>query len=225
MSATGIELFSAQVCPYSHRTRLALAEKGLDFDLIEIDIDARETPLRFRQVSPYGRVPALLHAGNQLYESNIINIYLDEAFPEPPLLPTDIGKRAQLRIWMDYFDNHFLLDWYRAIKNQESEKFDSFKRRIDAHFQMLEDAIVSTSGGGPYWFGSQITLLDIAIYPFFERIPAWAHYRGIEFPDRCSHLRAWHQIMLERPSVQSEVGAPEFYIQGYEVYAHGSLVL
>ena len=91
-TANDIELFSARVCPYAHRTRLVLAEKGLDFELTEIDFENK--PRRFLEISRYGKVPALVHAGNEIYESAIINEYLEEAFPEPALMPADPGSAA-----------------------------------------------------------------------------------------------------------------------------------
>jgi glutathione S-transferase len=82
-----IKLYSAVVCPYAHRTRLVLQEKGIDFDLIEIDLQNR--PEGFTKVSPYGKVPAITHNDERVWESAIINEYLDEVFPNPPLLPSD----------------------------------------------------------------------------------------------------------------------------------------
>ena len=87
-----IELFSARVCPYAHRSRLVLMEKGIDFELTEIDL--RNKPQRFLEVSAYGKVPALVRDGLAIYESAIINEYLEEVFPEPPLMPRDPGERA-----------------------------------------------------------------------------------------------------------------------------------
>ena len=73
---TKMELFTARVCPYAHRTRLVLLEKGLDFELIEVDLQNK--PERFLQVSAYGKVPALVHDGVEIYESAIINEYLED---------------------------------------------------------------------------------------------------------------------------------------------------
>jgi glutathione S-transferase len=82
-----IKLYSAVVCPYAHRTRLVLQEKGIDFDLIEIDL--QNPPENFRKISPYGKVPAITHNNERVWESAIINEYLDEVFPNPPLLPSN----------------------------------------------------------------------------------------------------------------------------------------
>ena len=80
-----LELFSMPLCPFAHRVRLVLAEKGIAYRLTEIDPGKK--PPAFLKVSPYGKVPALRHGGTHVCESAIINEYLDETFPAPPLLP------------------------------------------------------------------------------------------------------------------------------------------
>ena len=212
-----IELFSARVCPYAHRTRLVLAEKGLEFELTEIDF--KDKPKRFLEVSRYGKVPAIVHEGNEVYESAIINEYLEEVFPEPPLMPKDNGLRAQVRIWIDYCDDYFLDDLYGAIRNQDAAEHRELKNKVVTHLRTLEDALARLSGAGPYWLGAEACLLDFALYPFFERLPAWAHYRGLGIPDDCPHLRAWFAAMAERPSVRAIANTPEYYIERYQNYA------
>jgi len=82
-----IQLFSAQVCPYAHRTRLVLAEKGADFTLSEIDL--KNKPQEFLDVSRYGKVPTLAHRGHALVESTIINQEPEDSLPQPPMTPRD----------------------------------------------------------------------------------------------------------------------------------------
>ena len=101
-----IELYSYDACPYAQRTRMVLAEKGLDFALHEVDVYNK--PANWATISPYGKVPVLRHDGASIYESTIVNQYLDEAFPDPPLMPASALGRAQARIWMDYCETRFL---------------------------------------------------------------------------------------------------------------------
>ncbi|HEY9905093.1 MAG TPA: glutathione S-transferase family protein, partial [Candidatus Sericytochromatia bacterium] len=82
-----IEIYSATVCPFAHRSRLVLLEKEIDFELIEIDLQNK--PEGFTEISPYGKVPVIKHGDERVWESAIINEYLDEVFPEPPLMPVD----------------------------------------------------------------------------------------------------------------------------------------
>ena len=87
-----IKLYSARACPFAHRTRLVLGEKKLKFELIEIDLANK--PAWYKDVSLYGKVPAIEHAGQRIVESAVINEYLDEVFPTPSLLPKEPARRA-----------------------------------------------------------------------------------------------------------------------------------
>ena len=215
-----IELFSARVCPYAHRSRLVLIEKGIDFTLTEVDLSKK--PERFLKVSAYGKVPALIHNDVEIYESAIINEYLEENFPEPPLFPKSSAQRAFARIWIDYCNNHFLNDCYALIKSQDRQKQLELETAIQKHFRFMEErALAKLSGDGPYWLGARPSLVDMAFYPHFERLPAWDHYRGLTIPPDCSRLIDWLSAMQERASVKSIVNTPEYYIERYKKYATG----
>ena len=213
-----IELFSAQVCPYAHRSRLALAEKGVEFTLSEIDLSNKSQ--RFLDISPYGKVPALLHNGRTVYESAIVNEYLNDIFPTPALLPDDPYLRAQARIWIDYFDNNFLDTYYDAMFNKDRSKDVEFREKIETGFRFIEnEGMAKLSDGGPYWLGATVSLVDLAYYPFFERLPAWIQHRGINIPGECTRLRKWNEAMLDLPSVREIANPPEYYIDRYKKYA------
>ena len=215
---TKMELFTARVCPYAHRTRLVLLEKGLDFELIEVDLQNK--PERFLQVSAYGKVPALVHDGVEIYESAIINEYLEEVFPEPALMPKDPVTRAKVRIWIDYCDDIFLSDFYGAMRNQDRSRDGEFREKIEMHLHRLESGMASLSGSGPFWLGDKVSLIDLAIYPFFERLPAWEHYRGITIPEDCKRLKEWRDAMADLPSVKEIATSADYYIERYINYAN-----
>jgi len=93
---SGIELYSAEVCPFAQRSRMVLLEKRLDFTIAEIDLANK--PDWFAQVLPYGKAPVLVHGDARIYESAIINEYLVAPFPEPALLPVAPALRAAARL-------------------------------------------------------------------------------------------------------------------------------
>ena len=101
------------MCPYAQRTRLLLLEKGVDFELIEIDLANK--PDWFEDVSPYSKVPVVVDGDTRVYESSIINEYLDEAYPEPALMPSDPGRRALARIWIDYANVKYTPSIYKFL--------------------------------------------------------------------------------------------------------------
>src|SRR6478672_8238610 len=100
MTEPMLQLYSFELCPFAHRVRLALAEKGVAAEPIEIDL--KNKPASFVRISPYGRVPLLLHGEVKLWESAVINEYLDEVFPDPPLMPASLPDRALARIWVKF---------------------------------------------------------------------------------------------------------------------------
>jgi glutathione S-transferase len=210
-----MQLFTARVCPYAHRTRLALLEKGLEFDHIEIDFKNKSP--EFLAVSPYGKVPALFHDGQTIYESAIINEYLDEVFPNPPLMPESPALRAKARIWTHYCNEYFTPDLYAVIRNREPAKHAELAARATERLRFVErEAFGKLSGGGPYWFGAQVSLTDLAWYPYFERLPAWTHYRGLAISDDCPRLAAWATAMAARDSARQVANDAAYYIASYK---------
>src|SRR5688500_2300560 len=95
-------LYSATTCPFSHRCRIVLYEKGMDFQIIDVDLHNRPEDLAV--MSPYGRVPVLVERDLILYESNIINEYIDDRFPHPQLMPADPVMRARARLFLHRFE-------------------------------------------------------------------------------------------------------------------------
>jgi len=84
-----VELISSSTCPFAQRSRMVLLTKGVSFAFTEISLD--DKPDWFLNISPYAKVPVLRHRESVLYESSVINEYLEEVFPDPPLLPQDPG--------------------------------------------------------------------------------------------------------------------------------------
>ncbi len=97
-----IKLYSAKGCPFARRTRIVLHEKGVAFEAREVDLQNRSE--EFLKASPTGKVPVIVVDGDSLYESGVVNQYLDEVYKEPKLLPKDPKARAYARIWMVHAD-------------------------------------------------------------------------------------------------------------------------
>ena len=95
-----VVLYSGSYCPYSHRCRFVLNEKQMESNVDVRDVDLNNKPEELALYNPYNRVPVLVDREVRLYESNIINEYLDDRFPHPQLMPNDIMKRAKVRLVM-----------------------------------------------------------------------------------------------------------------------------
>lgn len=214
-----IELFSARVCPFAHRSRLALMEKGLPFELVEIDLD--DKPDWYAEVNPAGAVPALRQGDFLLRESLIINEYVNELAQEPALLPATARERAEARLWIDTANTRLIPFFYRLLKARKEEDLSTARDALCEALALLDAELGRRSVHGPFWFGRNVGLTDIAIYPWFERWPVLAHYCSLDIPEELKSLHAWIEAMQQRESVINGSQSAEFYIQGYVKYAKG----
>ncbi|ROR34556.1 glutathione S-transferase family protein [Inmirania thermothiophila] len=220
MNAARPVLYSAAVCPFAHRVRLALAEKGVPCEQVEIDLDA--IPDWFRRLSPYGKVPLLVRGEDRVWESAVINEYIEEVWSSPPLMPARPGPRAEVRMWVDHADQHFVSDFYRLLLVQEPERRARIAARLTETLRYM-DREGPGAHGGPYWLGGRVTLADLAYYPFFERLGVLEHYRGFRLPEDCRALARWRVAMAGRPAVAACARDLGFYLPRYARYADATV--
>jgi glutathione S-transferase len=213
-----VKIYSASVCPYAQRVRLVLLEKRVDFDLIEIDLHHK--PDWFAEVSPYGKVPVILHENNRIWESSIINEYLEEVFPEPALLPHKPELKAIARLWIDFANTKFTPAFYKLLLSQDVQQQQNWQDELHHHLLFMEkEGFHQLSQTGSYWLGDALSLVDLTFYPWFERWIALEHYRNFKLPVNCTRLREWLGVMQQHPSVRATTQPHEVYIQDYAQYA------
>ena len=215
-----LELVTAEVCPFAQRSHMTLLEKNLEFELREVDLENK--PSWFETISPYSKVPVLCHGNIQVYESTIINEYLEESFPERRLLPDDPSKRANARIWIDFDNTKFVPVFYKLLLAQESSLQKILVAQMTERLVFLDQEGFSSASKGPYWFGQKLSLVDLSLYPHFERFPVLTEYRGMNIPRSCRRLRAWLDVMKERSSAVVTAHKPGFHIEAYIQYANGT---
>ena len=215
-----LELYSASICPFAHRTRLTLVEKRVDFTLKEIDLANK--PPNFARISPYEKVPVLLHGSDRIWESAIINEYLEETFPYPPLLPQKPGARAIARIWIDFANTRFISAFYKLLLEQNPDKHLRWQNKLESCLQFMETEGIGKLGSkGDYWLG-EFSLVDITFYPWFERWIVLEKYRDVPFPATCPQLARWREKMSQRESVRAIANAEALYVRDYQKYADGT---
>lgn len=215
VSMNEMEIYSAALCPYAHRSRLTLIEKGILFKLIEID--PQNKPTNFKEISPYGKVPVLKHGNQRIWESAIINEYLDETFPDPPLFPKDPFQRAQARIWINFADTRLFAATAKLLYMSPTlQQQVQAKQELTEHLQFIEqEGLQKLSEKGPYWFGPEISLVDLTYYPVFEQWIALEHFRGYPLPTGLDRLNQWKDAVANRESVRAIAQSPEFYLERY----------
>jgi glutathione S-transferase len=215
---TEIEIYSAGLCPFAHRSLLTLSEKGIPFKLIEIDL--LNKPTNFEKISPYGKVPVLKHGDNRVWESAIINEYLDEMFPNPALLPKDPMQRAHARIWINFADTRLFSTSAKLLHSQDPQQYPVLLQEIAEHLLFIEkQALQKVSERSPYWLGSEISLVDFTYYPWFEQLNVLEHFRSFILPAGLDRLKQWRTAVTNRESVKSIAKTPELYVETYKNYA------
>ena len=112
-------LFSGSTCPFSHRCRFVLYEKGCDFEVQ--DVDLYNKPPEIDAMNPYGEVPILVERDLTLYQANIINEYIDERFPHPQLMPADPVGRARTRLFLHVLERE-LFPHVKVLENARSNE-------------------------------------------------------------------------------------------------------
>ena len=184
-----VTLYDAARCPYCARVRIALAEKGVEHEVLEIDLDDR--PRWIYEKNATGRVPVIEDDAWILPESPVILEYLEERYPEPPLLPPDPADRALARVLIFRHDD--LATPYYALRRGE----DGAAERLDEQLRRLDD-LLSRQG----WLtGVEYGLADIAYVPWVLRARDMLGVSLDGFPA----LRSWLGRLEERPSIAREV--------------------
>lgn len=190
-----ITLYSTQACPYALRTRLALHEKGLPFEHVEIDL--KNKPPSFLAVSRYGKVPALIDGDAEIYESAIINEYLDERYPDPPLLPATPSQRAYARIWIDFANTRMMPASAKIAFGKGDADKQAGRDEFVRHCARVNDELAARA---PWFLGEHYSLVDVTYASFFARLE---RYAGLELPEP---LVAWWRRISERPAYAATGG-------------------
>jgi glutathione S-transferase len=183
-----ITIYDAGRCPYCARVRIALAEKGLEYEVVEVDLDDR--PAWIYDKNPLGRVPVLEEGEYILPESAVINEYLEERWPEPALWPADPAERALGRLLVHRFDE--LSRPYYALRREE----DGAAERLDEQLAGLARRLESQ----PFLTGREFGLADIAYIPWILR----ARDRMDVSLEGLPALDDWVARLGERPSIAAE---------------------
>ena len=217
---TKIELITAEVCPYAQRTHMTLIEKGLEFERREVDLANK--PDWFKKVSPYSKVPVVKIGDHVVWESSIINEFIDESFPATPLMPTDPFLRAQARIWIDFCNTRWTDHSYDLLYEKDEAKQDELRAKVIEDFKFMEFEGMARLSDGPFWLGSEISLVDLTYYPFFERFGALSYYRDVQIPDDCLRTIRWLEIMRERKSTKATMHDEAYYIDRYARYVEAA---
>ena len=182
-------LYSGSTCPYSHRCRIVLFEKDMDFEVI--DVDMHNKPEEVASISPDGRMPVLIERDLILTESNIINEYIDERFPHPQLMPPDPVMRARARLVLFNFEND-LFTHVNTLEHSLGKGSDKARQEIRDSVSQLTPILTKQK----YLMNDEFSMLDVAIAPLLWRLE---HY-GIDLPKVAAPVLKYRERLFSRPA-------------------------
>jgi RNA polymerase-associated protein len=182
-------LYSGTSCPFSQRCRIVLHEKGMDFEIK--DIDLHEKPEIIATLNPYNQVPVLVERDLTLYESNIINEYIDERFPHPQLMPADPVMRARARL--------MLFNMERDLFSLIADVACGTPKTADKARGIIRDSLVQIAplfAKQKFLLGEEYSMLDVALAPLLWRLD----YLGITLPKQGVPLLKYAERIFSRPA-------------------------
>ena len=202
-----MKLYDFLPCPFGQKVRIVLAEKGLSYELVQIDLTQGEQRRpEFRRLNPFGRVPVLVDEDTTVYDSTIIAEYLEDEYPEPPLLPA-VGSsalRAQARIWEDIADTSFTVQVGQLMAEMNKVESERDSNRIQRLQQWIEQMLsfLNHQLQGQDFLASQFSVADIGFVPRMLVL----RELGVDPAANRGNIDGWIRRMLERPSIQNLQG-------------------
>ena len=180
-------LYSGTTDPFSQRCRIVLHEKGMDFQIIDVDLDHKPEDLAV--MNPYNQVPVLVERDLVLHESNIINEYIDERFPHPQLMPADPVMRARARLMLFNMEVE-LFSQIEALESGKEKQVERAKVQVHDHLIQLSPIFTRTK----HMLGDDFTMLDVAIAPLLWRLDRY----GIKLGKPAAPLMKYAERIFSR---------------------------
>lgn len=198
-------LFSRPDDPVSHRLRIVMAEKNINFDIV--DVNSEEAIQDLNELNPYGTVPSLVDRDLVLYEPRVVAEYIDERFPHPPLMPVDPVMRATFRLAMYRIEQ----EWYGLYAEIEAAKTD--RAAAKARRGLRENVAGSNDlfKSKPFFMSDEYSLVDATVAPLLWRLPSM----GIELPPSAKDIKAYGERLFARDGFQNSLSEIEREMQDY----------
>ncbi len=197
--AARLKLISHKLCPYVQRAVIALTEKGVPFE--RVDVDLANKPDWFLAISPLGKTPVLQVGDAAIFESAVILEYLEETQPKP-LHPADPLRRAEHRAWIEY-GSQVLNDIAGLYSAPNEQAFRAKAAQLEQRFARLEKRVVAS----PWFDGADFSLVDAVFGPVFRYFDIFDEIGDFGILAGKPKLARWRESLSERPSVRKAVSA------------------
>jgi glutathione S-transferase len=195
-----IKLYDFPMSPNARKVRIVLAEKGLSYEKVPVDLSQGEQKKpEFLKLNPYGKVPVLTDGDAVIYESTIINEYLEEKYPNPSVMPKDLAGRARARMMEDFCDSHFMVSMSPLVRQllftpenaRDQSVIEKSREEMREHLRRLDRELA----GKDYLAGSY-SLADAAFTPSVVFLPML----GIDIDPSLKNVKGWVERLKARPS-------------------------
>ncbi|WP_040652169.1 MULTISPECIES: glutathione S-transferase N-terminal domain-containing protein [Pseudogulbenkiania] len=183
-------LYSGITCPFSQRCRIVLYEKGMDFEII--DVDVHNKPEDLAVMNPYNEVPVLVERDLILHESNIINEYIDERFPHPQLMPADPVMRARARLFLFRFEQELFCHVKTLEAGATGKEATKAREAIRDGLIMIAPIFAKQK----FMLGDEFSMIDVAIAPLMWRLE---HY-NIDLGKSAAPILKYAERIFQRQS-------------------------
>jgi len=192
-------LYDYPGCPFGKKVRIVLAEKELSFDTVIVDLaKGQQRGEEFRRLNPFGKVPVLVDEGCVVYESTIINEYLNDEYPhDPELLPEDSGERARVRLLVDFADRAFTLPSMAIERELAAAERDEGKLAMAREAVTKCLTVLERELAGKDFLSEQFSLADVAFAPTLLQLDRL----GVPVDASLPSVQAWRGRLTSRASI------------------------
>jgi len=192
-----LHLISFKTCPFVQRAVITLKHKNIDFDITYIDL--ADPPDWFLELSPLGKVPVLKVDDEVLFESAVINEYLDE-ITGGDLQPRDPLARAKNRAWIEFASN-MIGNLYMMKMSKDEDSYNKYRVALVGQLHRVEKRL----GDGPWFNGEDFSLADTAFAPLFRKNSVANNQLSVIDPESMPRVNAWAERLLALPEVRDSV--------------------
>jgi glutathione S-transferase len=197
-----LKLYDYPDCPFCQKVRVVLAEKDLEYEKVFVDLRRQEQKApEFLRMNPYGKVPVLVDEDAVVYDSTVINEYLEDEYPLPRLMPEDSQSRAQVRLLEDYCDNSFIPPTTLLLAQLRKPEAERDAQRVEQAREELRRCLFYLRDkleGQEFLVGKEFTIADASFAP---RMIVLGRL-GFEFEPALAPVQAWLDRIRSRPSVR-----------------------
>jgi glutathione S-transferase len=208
-SVDNVKIFTSRTCGWAVRNYAALLEKGVEFDMVCARDATGNRSAEFVEATPFLKTPVLVHGDTRVFESTLINLYIDDCFPWPPLLPDNPSDRIEAHKWIHFSEARLMRELSEAATAMCPDTRRAAITQLGADLDWFGAKVLREEWVGPYFFGEQFSLVDIAFSTVFRTLRQIEVELLLTLTEFQPSLVKWERSIQTRPSIQQAVDIQE----------------